>query len=154
MLLKSLFVAGLIFLWPCIAVGGWAWTEWEMPKADLIASFKGTARAFEDPNPNQPMPAELVAPVSMGKVEAWAFFKFFSEDLLARVEIRPRNASDCPALLAGIMAELGEGEGMTMGEAASFQWKDKEEINLVSYVAVGAEYCTLEYGRLAAEAAY
>ena len=130
------------------AHAAWEWTKWYMPLKDVVAASGGKAKPFNDRS-GKPLPRRLVAPTTdVGGIAARAYFKFFSEDTLAHVQIEPLDVKDCKALLEVLASELGKSEQMSMDGASLDAWRDRVHGNYVKFIHVPSQYCMIDYGIL------
>ena len=132
------------------ASANWQYTRWEMTPAEVIAASNGAARN----NGNRGFDAEgvkakLIAPFT-GESEAFtAVFLFDDEEKLKEVTLTPMRQESCPSIRDRLRSHYGQSAADTdMVHAGVTRWDDFDDKNLVVFLQLENDGCTIQYSKL------
>ena len=153
-LVKALTVAGLAAVGFAVssssATANWQYTQWNMTPAEVKAVSQDKAQDNHDRELDaQNRQAKLTAPYQGEAIAFRAVFLFNEEDELKTVTLTPANREDCPLVLNRLVTHYGRAkEDSDMIHADIARWDDYEASNLVVYLKLGKEGCTIQYSKL------
>ena len=132
------------------ASANWQYTQWNMTPAEVKAASQDKAqdnsdRALDAENRQ----AQLTAPYQGEAMSFRAVFLFNAEDELKTVTLTPLKRDDCPSVMSRLVDHYEQPkENSDMIHADVARWDDYENSNLVVYLKLEKEGCTIQYSKL------
>ena len=132
------------------AAANWQYTEWNMTPAEVKAASHGATQDNSDRGLDvQGRKAKLTAPYQGEAMPFKAVFLFNGENQLKDVTLTPQNKDACPAVLSALNRHYGAPKGTSnLLHAGVTRWDDFENSNLVVFLTLEKEGCTIQYSKL------
>ena len=134
------------------AAASWQYTQWNMTPAEVKAASQNAAKDNDDRGLDAPnRKAQLTASYQGEATPFKAAFLFNEKNELKDVILTPINKNDCPAILDRLRNHYGQPkESSNLIHADVTRWDDFENSNLVVFLTLEKEGCTIQYSKLPA----
>ena len=132
------------------ATANWQYTQWNMTPAEVKTASQGAAQDNSDRGLDAPnRKAQLTAPYQGEATPFKAAFLFNEENELKDVALTPIKKSDCPFVLDLLRKHYGQPkENSDLIHADVTRWDDFENSNLVVFLNLEKDGCTIQYSKL------
>ena len=132
------------------AAADWQYTQWNMTPAEVKAASLQKAQDNSDRElDSENRTAKLTAPYQGEAISFRVVFLFNAENELKTVTLTPLKRDDCSLIMSRLMNHYGQPkENSDMIHADVARWDDYEDSNLVVYLKLEKEGCTIQYSKL------
>ncbi len=132
------------------ATANWQYTQWNMTPAEVKSVSQNKARDNNDRALDaENRKAQLTAAYQGEAMSFMAVFLFNEENELKTVTLTPSKRDDCPLVLSRLVKHYGQPkENNDMIHADIARWDDYDNSNLVVYLKLEKEGCTIQYSKL------
>ena len=132
------------------ADANWQYTQWNMTPAEVKKVSENRAQDNNDRTLDaENRTAKLTAAYQGEAISFKAVFLFNDENELKAVTLTPSKRDDCPLVLSRLVDHYGQPKANSvMGHADIARWDDFANSNLVVYLKLEKEGCTIQYSKL------
>ena len=132
------------------ASANWQYTRWEMTPEEVKTASHGAAQNNSDHGLDaEGVKARLTAPYVGEEISFTAVFLFDEDSKLKDVTLTPKKQEDCLLMKSRLQNHYGQSaENTDMVHAGVTRWDDFDDKNLVVFLQLENNGCTIQYSKL------